>query len=172
MVISAATPDVSTTPYAPYAPPTPTPELEVVERERSDPRGVASSAPPTLCRRCDTRLMRGYDEPQCPTCSYVDYSQTLVDARVRARCIISSATLYVLRYVGDFPSLSDTLTHVKLIRVRNRVTYAVNCPFCDRAMDQSSLSGKRPDVREQRYKCMDGHRVSLVPRKNGALGWK
>ena len=169
MVISAATPDVSTTPYAP---PIPTPRFEVVERERSDPRGVASSATPTLCRRCDTRLIRGYDEPQCPSCGYVDYSHAPEDAPDRAKCLISSATLHVLRYVGDFPSLSETLTHVKLIRVRNRVMYAVNCPFCERAMDQSSLSGKRPDVREQRYKCMDGHRVSLVPSKNGALGWK
>jgi len=169
MVISAATPAVSTTPYAP---PVPRPPLEVVETERSEPRGVAPPTTYSLCRRCDTRLMRGYDEPQCPSCGYVDYSHALEEAPDKAKCVISSATLHVLRYVGDFPSLSETLALVKLIRVRNRVVYAVNCPFCERAMDQSSLSGKRPDVREQRYKCMDGHRVSLVPSKNGALGWK
>ena len=170
MVISAATRDISPTPYAPTIP---RPGVEAAESERSDPRGVAPSTTHALCRRCDTRLMRGYDEPQCPSCGYVDYSHAPKDARAMTKRIISSATLSVLRYVGDFPSLSETLTHVKLIRVRNRVMYAVNCPFCERAMDQSSLSGKRPDVREQRYKCMDGHRVSLVPSNNGSsLGWK
>jgi lysyl-tRNA synthetase class I len=69
--------------------------------------------------------------------------------------------------------LANTLIYVRLIRVRNRVVYAVNCPFCEKAMDQSSLSGTRHEPRELRYKCMDGHRVSLVPTRNGAsMGWK
>jgi hypothetical protein len=38
-------------------------------------------------------------------------------------------------------------------------------------MDRSSLSKRRPYVREYRYKCEGGHRVSLVPKTNGALGW-
>ena len=165
MVITATQYDIPA-----IAQPAPTPNG--AEIRTSAPAVGASPTRPLLCRRCDTRLMKGYDEPQCPNCGYVDYSHTLKRTPSRDASIISTATRYVLRYVGDFPSLSDTLTHVKLIRVRNRVVYAVNCPFCERAMDQSSLSGKRPDAREQRYKCMDGHRVSLVPKTNGALGWK
>ena len=30
----------------------------------------------------------------------------------------------------------------------------------------------RREVREERYKCMDGHRVSLTPKTDGGLGWK
>ncbi len=85
---------------------------------------------------------------------------------------MSAGTRSVLRYVGEFPTLSETLTQVKLVRLRNRVVYGVTCPFCGQAMTQSSLSGKRREAREERYKCSDGHRVSLTPGRNGALGWK
>jgi hypothetical protein len=114
----------------------------------------------------------GYDEPQCLGCGFSDYTYTKPAPANGHSHIISTATRYVLRYVGDFPRLTEALTHVKLVRVRNRVVYAVRCPFCDRGMGQSSLSGKRPELREQRYKCMDGHRVSLVPGRNGMLGWR
>ena len=124
------------------------------------------------CGRCETRLIMGYDEPQCLSCGYADYSYTPEPRPASERSIVSTATRFVVRYSGDFPTLTETLAHVRLIRVRNRVVYAVNCPFCEKAMDQSFLSGKRPEVREQRYKCMDGHRVSLVPGRNGMLGWK
>jgi hypothetical protein len=114
----------------------------------------------------------GYDEPQCLSCGFADYRFTQMMPSRNRRNIISMATRYVLRYVGEFSTLAETLAHVKLVRVRNRVVYAVNCPFCDEGMYQSSLSGKRPEVREQRYKCAVGHRVSLVPGKNGMLGWR
>ena len=78
---------------------------------------------------------------------------------------------FVVRYAGDYPPLSDTLIHVSPLSVRNRVAYKVECPFCDKVMDRSSLSKRRPYVREYRYKCEGGHRVSLVPKTNGALGW-
>ena len=124
------------------------------------------------CPRCSTRLVNGYDEPQCLTCGYADYVNTRDGLRDGGQNVLSTATRYILRYVGEFPTLAETLAHVKLIQVRNRVVFAVNCPFCEKAMDQSSLSGKRPEAREQRYKCMEGHRVSLVPVKNGMLGWR
>ena len=130
--------------------------------------GVAKSDP--NCLRCGARMMMGYDEPECLVCGFSDYTFTSV--RTRGNSVISAATRYILRYVGEFPTLTETLAHVRLKRLRNRVVYDVNCPFCDKTMDQSSLSGKRPEAREQRYKCSDGHRVSLIPRKNGMLGWR
>jgi hypothetical protein len=79
---------------------------------------------------------------------------------------------FVLRYAGDYSPLSDTLIHVSRMCFQNRVAYKVECPFCDEAMDRSSLSKRRPYAREYRYKCVGGHRVSLVPKTNGALGWR
>ena len=160
MVIAAATPEVST-----LAPPlhevAPAPRVET----------APAPQPLTHCYRCGTRLVMGYDEPECLSCGWVDYTYTDTSA-ANGASIISAATRYVLRYAGDFANLGETLVHARVVRIRNRVAYAVNCPFCDRVMEQSSLSGKRPDAREQRYKCSDGHRISLVPSKRGMLAWR
>ena len=124
------------------------------------------------CPRCESNLHINYDEPQCLQCGFVDYTYTPPNAHKRKRSLMSTGTRYVLRYTGGFEKLSDTLTHVQLRRFRNRAIYLVSCPFCSKEMTQSSLSGKRREVREERYKCDDGHRISLLPSKDGALGWK
>ena len=149
------------------------PEVERIAEPR--PASTERLTPQTrrlYCPRCETRLVSGYDEPQCLSCGYADYSHTSELDSNRKRSIVSTATRFILRYVGDFPTLTERLAHVRLVRVRNRVVFDVNCPFCDNAMDQSSLSGKRPEVREQRYRCDQGHRVSLVPGKAGMMGWR
>lgn len=125
-----------------------------------------------ICPRCDAQLRINYEEPVCLQCGFVDYEYVPPQVKRKKKTVISDGTRYVLRYVGDFDSLSQTLTHVQLQRMRNRVVYNVSCPFCTRPMVQSSLSGKRREVREERYKCTEGHRVSLTPAKNGSLGWK
>ena len=122
------------------------------------------------CPRCSAHLQLSYYEPECLQCGYVDYTYSPTNGAKKS--LISSGTRYVLRYVGEFSALSKTVTHIKLHRVRNRVEYWVNCPFCDNSMEQTSLSGKRREVREERYKCTEGHRVSLTPVRNGGLGWK
>jgi len=130
------------------------------------------SGPRQLCPRCAAALVTTYYEPECLPCGYADYRSTPVGVNGRSRSLIATATKSVLRYVGDSPMLADTLTYVQLRRVKNRVVYGVRCPFCSGSMEQSALSGKRKEVREERYKCEDGHRVSLTPARNGALGWK
>ena len=165
MVISVTTPDVYATFEVSH-------QSEVAVEPTITTLVETPKAKKDVCPRCETRLMMGYDEPQCLHCGFADYEYAPKTPPRNGTNILSAATRYILRYVGDFPSLSESLAHVKLIRVRNRVVYAVACPFCNKAMDQSSLSGKRPEVREQRYKCMDGHRLSLVPGKNGMLGWR
>ena len=102
------------------------------------------------CPRCETTLSVSYEESLCMVCGYADYDYVSPNAKNGHQSMISSGTRYVLRYVGDFPSLADTLTHVKLKRLRNRVVYGVTCPFCSGAMEQSSLSGKRREMREER----------------------
>ena len=125
-----------------------------------------------ICPRCSTHLSLSYDELGCVVCGFVDYSYTPPTSTKPKRSIVSTGTQYILRYVGDSPSLASTLTHAKLVRLRNRVVFGVKCPFCYGRMEQSSLSGKRREVREERFKCGEGHRISLTPRGNGALGWK
>ena len=138
---------------------------------------VISTAPPavttplSICPRCESDLVISYFEPECLLCGFVDYSYTPVK-RIGIKSVVSDGARYILRYVGDFPSLAETLANVRLQRLRNRVVYGVQCPFCGGPMDQSSLSGKRREVREERYKCDSGHRISLLPRKDGSLGWK
>ena len=147
--------------------------------ERNDVIQIISNSPanPTrrgrmICPRCQAKLRINYDEPECLQCGYVDYAYVPAVPKQVKKSIISTGTQHILRYVGDFPSLTETLTHVQLQRLRNRVVYGVVCPFCGNSMDQSSLSGKRREVREERYKCIQGHRVSLMPGKDGSLGWK
>lgn len=139
---------------------------------QDNPVATSVVSRPMICPRCDTMLRINYDEPECLQCGFVDYKYVPPQPVQKKKSIISTGTHYILRYVGDFPSLANTLTHVRLERLRNRVVYGVNCPFCGEDMEQSSLSGKRREVREERYKCTEGHRVSLIPDKTDSLGWK
>ena len=140
---------------------------------------VISSAPTTTikprpqqsCPRCEAALTINYYEPECLQCGYADYTYT-PPTRIGKKSLMSAGTRYVFRYIGDAPRLTETLAHVHLQRIRNRIVYGVTCPFCDSSMDQSSLSGKRREIREERYRCPEGHRVSLIPRKDGSMGWK
>ena len=137
----------------------------------------ASASQPLICPRCDAQLRINYYEPQCLQCGYVDYGYVdygYVPEKPTngKKSLVGAGTQYILRYIGDFPYLAETLAYVKLERLRNRVVFGVECPFCSRQMVQSSLSGRRRELREERYKCTEGHRVSLTPTQNGSLGWK
>ena len=143
---------------------------------------VISSAPSTdfkpqtqhsACPRCEAPLVSNYYEPQCLQCGYVDYSHT-PPTQIGTKNLLSAGTRFVFRYMGEAANLSETLAHVRLRRLRNRIVFGVTCPFCDVdvEMEQSSLSGKRKEIREERYRCPDGHRVSLIPRRDGSMGWK
>ena len=135
-------------------------------------RRIEAPESKTACPRCGARLVINYHEPECLQCGFADYTYTPVTTSNGSRSVIGTGTRYILRYVGDFPILADTLAHVRLQRLRNRAVFGVTCPFCGGGMEQSSLSGKRREVREERYKCMEGHRVSLTPDGKGDLGWK
>lgn len=156
----------------------PVPQVEVRPPARDRDPGVSTilpahpSATPRsarrqgICKRCGGRMMMGYDEPQCITCGNADYSYTR-EFSMNRQNLLSNATQYVLRYGGESSALSETLVHVKVVRIRNRVGFDVRCPFCSQAMEEASLSGKRPEARERRFKCVYGHRVSLMPSKSG-----
>ncbi len=137
----------------------------------SAPSAAVRTSAHQVCPRCDASLIMTYNEPECIQCGFVDYKY-VSPTPISAKGLMSSATRFVFRYIGDSSNLMETLVYVQLRRIRNRIVYAVTCPFCQSQMDQSSLSGKRREIREERYKCVQGHRVSLIPRKSGVMGWK
>ena len=142
---------------------------------RSQPDAVQTSkgtaaVPGASCPRCNTRLRLSYDELECLGCGYVDYEYS--PERRPKTGVVGSATRYVVRYTGDSLDLSDTVTHVQLRFVRNRLGYGVQCPFCGIPMSPSLLSRRRGSAGEERYTCAAGHRVSLTKGDNGVVGWK
>ena len=162
---------VQITKRSPFAPAKP--RVPVVPRKVSSGlTAEKAQSNKTHCPKCSAQLHRNYDDAECLNCGFVDYDFVPPVSKRKQNSIIGTGTRYVLRYVGEFPTLSDVVTHVKVYRVRNRVVYGVRCPFCGSGMSQSSLSGKRREIREERYKCTSGHRVSLCPNGDGDIGWK
>ena len=126
----------------------------------------------TGCPRCDTALAPGPYEMECLMCGYADYESTTLTVSHSRRSIVSSGTIYSVRYGGDAKTLCEVLTYVEVIGGRGRGAYRVACPFDKTLMVQTSLSGKRREKREERYGCDKGHRISLTPDKSGSLSWK
>lgn len=126
----------------------------------------------TVCPRCETRLwLTAYEELECLLCGYVNYHYAPTNGK--AFSFLSSATTFVVRYVGAFPALEETLTEMRSQRVKNRVVYAVNCPWCHEGMRLVSPAGKRKDRNQIRYECSVRHRISLRPAENAlGLGWE
>ncbi len=126
------------------------------------------------CPRCERSLAMGYDEPECLTCGYADYSYTIITRNGMSKNPVSSGTAFVVRYGGDASFLDEVTTVVKAQRKGNRLVLVVQCPFCGNGnkMEESSLSGKRREAREERFKCNESHRLSLTPGKHGAFTWK
>ena len=123
------------------------------------------------CPRCKARLIRTYYEPACIHCGFADYTY-IPRTSITIKSPVNSAAEHVFRYIDDSPHLADTLVKARLQRMGNRVELLVTCPFCHLGMEQTSLSGKRRERREERFRCPIGHRISLIPNKNGDKGWK
>lgn len=165
MVIQTTNPFAPAKPRVPIAPRRMTPVAPSPDEKKPNNK--------IHCPKCSTKLTISFEEAECISCGFVDYEYSAPAKVVQEKKnIISNGTRYVLRYIGEFPALMEVLTHVKVYRVRNRAVFGVRCPFCGSGMSQSSLSGKRREIREERYKCTAGHRVSLCPSTEGILGWK
>ena len=160
------------TTFRPAIPPPPAQPRRVEPRLSTVARPIREQGGNDRCPRCHDTLVRGFEEPECLKCGYVDYRYRDRPRNGRPKNLVSAGATYVLRYAGDSPQLAHTLAYVQAVRLRNRAVYEVTCPFCSNLMEQSSLSGKRRDIREERFKCHQGHRVSLTPGKNRSLGWK
>ena len=64
------------------------------------------------CPRCTTQLMLSYDEPECLNCGYADYAYTEEFPNRGKENLLTSATCYIFRYVGESENLMETLTKV------------------------------------------------------------
>ena len=135
-------------------------------------RGTGLQVLERQCPKCRVSLVSHWDQSRCLQCGHVDYYSHPPPERAGRSNLMSAATRYVFRYVGDLPSLAEKLIYVKLRRQQNQVTFEVSCPFCDEEMEQFSRSGGEKVIREETYRCRSGHQVSLVPRKDGSMGWK
>ncbi len=152
--------------------PTVTHQNDTFARVLAKPEAVAPTRSRTECPRCVAPLWINHEEPECLQCGYVDYRSTAPAVGASKKSVMSSATRYVIRYVGTFPALTDLTAHVHVERVRNFVVHGVKCPYCNNQMIRSSVLGNREGVQKGRYRCDEGHRVSLTPDKDGGLGWK
>ena len=81
------------------------------------------------------------------------------------------AALQVIRYGGDFPALTETSIYIEVARRSTRAGFDIPCPFCSQAMEEVSLSGKRREGKERRFKCADDHRVLVRESSNGMYVW-
>lgn len=132
----------------------------------------------TQCPRCNNRLQQDFPdmEPECVACGYVDY--TFIPKVSVGKSILQTATEYFIRYNGTYDYLKDTTVHVKTIRIGNpngsgRLENRPTCPFCEESMQSLSLSGKRKNKVETRFKCVSDHRISLfMGSTRSEMGWR
>lgn len=148
-----------------------------VEFRKVYPRVIGEDSPVvveehTFCPRCFTLLWTtAYGEPECLLCGYVNYRY--VSPTNGKVSLLSTATTFVVRYVGDVPALADMLTQVKCHRVKNSLRYAVNCPWCHETMQLLVAAGKKKDRSMSRHECSLRHRINFRPIESAlGLGWE
>lgn len=125
------------------------------------------------CPRCTARLFENYDEMLCVHCGYTDYSRPISKGSTGTRNALNAATIWIVRYVGDSPTMANDLLQVRTERSGYCIAYKATCPYCDSTMSQSSRrSSKRIEKREERHRCDHGHIITLTWDEEGELGWK
>lgn len=141
--------------------------------------------PLAKCPRCHARLFtcRELLESNCFYCGFADYSAPILPPGEIKGGFRSLARVFFIRYKKKevtkwgyqesvfnkgFPlRLRMTTKALETGKVGNtdssKIILIPTCPFdgCGDEMAASSLSGKRRDRREERYKCPAGHRISL-----------
>lgn len=125
----------------------------------------------TSCPRCRAPLwVTAYGEPECMLCGYVNYHYVVPTNG--AVSLLSTATIFVVRYIGDVPALADIQTQMKCHRVKNSLRYAVNCPWCHETMRLLPPAGERKDRSKTRHECSLRHRITFRSPDSGlGLGW-
>ena len=81
------------------------------------------------------------------------------------------STQHVIQYGGGLRALTETSIYGKVARRGNSAGFDIPCPFCSQATEEVSLSGKRREGKERRFKCADGHGVLVRESSNGMYVW-
>jgi transposase-like protein len=130
-----------------------------------------------VCPRCGDKLRVDYpdQEPQCLMCGYVRYEYT--PRLRRGGSVLETSTQFRLRYAGYYDELRETIVRVSMSRLNNsngsiRLVSHPECPFCGQLMQLVSLSGKRKERTEDRYRCPEDHRISLLMGPGSEMGWR
>ena len=172
LAVAAAEPQLIPEPH-PHLYPLPDP---------APPSPSSSPAPapanlPRACPRCYwTPLLTNFDEIKCVQCGYVEYltrveltaAESNADESIDIASETFRATTYAVRYAGAFEAQKSKVVYVTAYAEPNMkkrdAQLRVKCPFCESgaAMSPASLSGKRRRQNEARFRCEDGHRLSLV----------
>lgn len=142
--------------------------------------------PLTGCPKCGGPLYAEYytKESSCILCGFVDYTTVIMEEPAFPKAspsanLMTKATIQIWRYKGDAPSLKDVTVTTRIAKAAItakghrsvRVNVIPTCPFdCGLDMEQASLSGKRKNVQEVRYRCASNHRVSLVTKTEFDFG--
>ena len=95
----------------PFAPAKP--RVPIVPRRVTPGLPGTSGKPKTNkshCPKCSARLAVNFEEAECLSCGYVDYEYTVQRPEQTKNSVIGTGTRYVLRYIGEFPALTEVLT--------------------------------------------------------------
>ena len=79
-----------TTPEASISPRVSREAHGIAGRTSPPPVGASSTTKDAYCPRCDSRLVIGYEEPQCLSCGYVDYTYTPQSAPQNRASVLSA----------------------------------------------------------------------------------
>ena len=141
------------------------------------------------CKKCGGVLMQSYDELKCPKCGWVDYSYESEPVSTglslfanrngrgsgKERCgpiMIAEGRIvpgYIARYSGDYEHLKGTQINIGLLKATStramgtatKLMLVPQCPWCEARME---YIGRMKPRKEERFRCVQEHRISLVDR--------
>lgn len=122
------------------------------------------------CPRCHHRLYPTDEGAKCYPCGFVDYDNG--PKVTNKQTIFNSSTMFVLRYVGRHPDLSEMVVRVRAILSPSLISlwYIPTCPWCGQDMQPP---GHYKDRSESRYQCQERHQLLIdtdVPEAVSSLG--
>lgn len=139
---------------------------------------AASDSTPMICAKCGNARLSFTDRGEsrefaCAICGWTAYEDLPRPVRVFAVRV---------RYAGLYPEMRGRVVDVAY-RKRSgfgatKLLEIPSCPFCGKDMTQQSMSGKRKNWSERRFRCASQHFISLFGRRGGAgakreaLFWK
>lgn len=148
------------------------------------------------CKKCGAVLLQSYDELKCPRCGWVDYSyEGEADSegpslfanrngrgsgKERGGPVVTAEGRivpgYIARYSGDHEHLKGRQINIGLLKSTNtramgtgtKLMLVPQCPWCEARME---YIGRMKPRREERFRCVQEHRISLVDR-GGQYTWE